>query len=152
MPGGYHMLGSGSKKHVVLIILVTLFFAAFIVLATPARSFTPAQGVLVEYSQQQEAKSHDPCAALLNETRQLSDAAPLQDAVLHVDASPAAALSLMLGVRYALGPTESAGGATRALHYGAESGAALHPDLSGQRARAVAEYRACRNDLLLKAL
>lgn len=150
MPGGFQMLGSGSKKHVFLIILVTIFLAVFIVLATPARSFTPAEGVLVRQGQQ--VKSNDPCAAYLNDAQQGKTGPVLQQAVLREDATPAAALSLMLGVRYAVGPTERAGTTARGLYYGAESGAALHPDLSGQRAQAVAQYRSCRNNLLLQAL
>lgn len=161
MAGEYNMLGSGTKKHVVLLILVTLFLAIFIVLATPARSFT-TQSVAVDPVRQaatdQQLKSHDACAALLNDgvLKQGTRSPAPHPAVLREEASPAAALSLLLGVRYAVGPTEAptptALNGQRGLHYGAESGAALHPDLSGQRALAVAQYRSCRNAQLLRAL
>lgn len=59
-------------------------------------------------------------------------------------AGQAAALSLIFGVRYALGPVEAPNAANT------EQTPTVHTD--GQRAAAIAQYRRCRNDQNLATL
>lgn len=146
------MLGS-SKKHIALLVLVTLILAAFIVLATPARSYTmegtynlsaaaPVAGRQALDRTPLSSEVADHCAPLLQHAPHLDGT----NVKVRDDAGHAAVLGLILGVRYALGPTEE----TRRNH--GYNGDGFHSDVSGVRARAVAQYRHCRNQELLKSL
>ncbi|GEM_PF-3710695 len=84
----------------------------------------------------------DACLSLLQGAQRAS-----QQATAHSVppvAGQAAALSLIFGVRYALGPVETPGTAKT------EQTPAVHTD--GQRAAAIAQYRRCRNDQSLATL
>lgn len=84
----------------------------------------------------------DACLSLLQGAKQASQkqaTTPVQPV-----AGQAAALSLIFGVRYALGPVETPRAAVT------EQTPAVHVD--GQRAAAIAQYRRCRNDQSLATL
>lgn len=84
----------------------------------------------------------DACLSLLQGAKQASQkqaTTPVQPV-----AGQAAALSLIFGVRYALGPVETPRAAVT------EQTPAVHVD--GQRAAAIAQYRRCRSDQSLATL
>ena len=85
----------------------------------------------------------DVCLPLLKATQ--SDPRDIVTQDVRPDAGQAAALGLIFGVRYALGPKETT--RARPASKGMENG-----DLSGDRALAVAEYRRCRSEQLLTTL
>lgn len=148
------MVGA-SRKHSALLVLVTFFFAAFIVLATPARSYTIEGALTVSAASPvagRQALDRTPLTKVVDQCAPLLQPAALRDAASHKagvkvrdDAGHAAVLGLMLGVRYALGPTE-----TTTRH--GYQGDGFHSDVSGVRAMAVAQYRHCRNQELLQSL
>lgn len=79
----------------------------------------------------------DACLALLTADKAASQKQAAISSVPPV-AGQAAALSLLLGVRYALGPVEKPGAA--------KTGQTPTVHVDGQRAAAIAQYRRCRND------
>lgn len=150
LTGEWRMLGS-SRKHIALLILITLFLAAFIVLATPARSYTMGEASQLSAAAPvagRQALDKTPITEVADHCAPLLQPAALRDAgsvKVRDDAGHAAVLGLILGVRYALGPTEIPG-------QNGYQGDGFHSDVSGVRARAVAQYRHCRNQELLKSL
>lgn len=139
-----------SRKHSVLLLSMTTVVALFLILSAPARSFSleAKPGSVSVSLRTPVSRNNDVCLAQLQTAREQADR---QNAVYVVqqDAGHAAALSLMLGVRYAVGPMELN---TRTPIASSTLPAAYNPALSGQHAVAVAQYRHCRNQQALKSL
>jgi hypothetical protein len=143
------MSGSGKKFFV---IFAACALAATAVLAAPLSAspfLSPSAAVNVVGNQvpDQTAPSSavaDVCLPLLKTAAQ-PDTRNIITQDVRPDAGQAAALGLIFGVRYALGPKE----ATRP---GPALKGTANADLSGDRALAIAEYRRCRSEQLLTSL
>ncbi len=93
-------------------------------------------------------ESQDSCLAMLKAVRASAPPSAMDQHRRH--AGQAAALGLVFGVRFALGPKEPVRRSAR------QSGARLDvwqtEDVSGRHALAIADYRRCQNEKALEAL
>lgn len=130
--------------------LVCLLIGAVVMVVAPARSYSESinlfpllpsatitvAGKAVPDETAPRTAATDSCLPLLQIT-QKSAPGPAT-ATVQPQAGQAAAISLLFGVRYALGPVESGRAAAPAQNI------AVHTD--GQHAAAIAQYRRCRNE------
>ncbi len=132
-----------------------LFGAGVVSGHAPAWSFEvitapEAQGQAVNIMRAPQAPAGDSCLYILNQAQE-RDAASARERYYRQSAGSAAAVGLVLGVRFALGPA-SVQKSRRLSSPPAAFRVWESRDTGGAQALAIADYRACRNEQTLRAL
>ena len=123
------------RAHLHVMALIIFLIMALVMLTVPARSAEqPMAWPLFA------PKVQDVCLPLLNAA---PVSVPAPDQALDQASAPAAALGLILGVRYAVGPMEAG---EKQIAMNAPAGT------DGDRARAIASYRHCRSQQAIQSL
>ncbi len=137
--------------------IILLIVACLLLAGSPARAFEvtemPAEEAAVKAALSSSSSSAlaDPCLYLLKSIREQNESAAV-DRQYRNAAGSAAAVGLVFGVRFALGPQE-----TMKVRRRQSPAVAFHvwetrDSVGGGQALAIADYRACRNEQALRAL